>query len=61
LKTSYLNQPCQVAAVRLRLGKLPSVSGYPQLILRVGRATAPGVKSTRLPLEGVVRDRRHIG
>ena len=57
LKTSYLNQPCQVSNLRFRLSLFEGVKGNPQLILRFGRA--PAVAPTpRRALEDVVRDIR---
>ena len=36
ISASYLNQPIEVTALRQRLGHLVGLSGFPQLLLRMG-------------------------
>lgn len=45
---SYLNQPIEVTALRLKLAEASGVAGYPQVLLRVGRsAYNPGPSARR--------------
>ncbi len=49
---SYLNQPIEVDALRPQLRDVMGISGYPQLLLRIGRATLPSA-SARRPVQDV--------
>lgn len=51
--TSYLNQPIEVPDLRARLAKELSISGYPQLLLRLGRGF-PVSHSPRRPITDVL-------
>lgn len=51
---SYLNQPIEVAALRLKLAKIAGVSGFPQILLRVGRSAENPGPSMRRKLSDVI-------
>jgi hypothetical protein len=51
---SYLNQPVEVAALRPKLAKASGDLGYPQILLRVGRATDNPVPSARRDMSEVI-------
>lgn len=53
LAAGFVNQPCQVAALRPRLGALVPPGRTPQLVVRLGRASA-GPRSVRRPLDAVL-------
>lgn len=54
VSASYLNQPIEVAELRPRLRDLLGVTGFPQLLLRMGYG--PDLKPTpRRPLHDVIR------
>jgi len=50
---SYLNQPIEVPELRGRLADVLSISGYPQLVLRIGRGAA-AAHSPRRPIADVL-------
>lgn len=56
LNVSYLNQPCEVADLRTRLGLIDDVNGNPQLVLRLGYGTRVP-PTPRRPIEEVIVDR----
>ncbi len=56
LHVGYLNQPCQVADLRPRLAELIGTDHYPQVVLRIGRASAPDGVQRRRPTEEVLTD-----
>jgi hypothetical protein len=51
---SYLNQPIQVAALRLKLVEASGVAGYPQVLLRVGRSDENPEPSARRKVSDVI-------
>ncbi|WP_083101139.1 hypothetical protein [Pseudophaeobacter leonis] len=51
---SYLNQPIEVAELRLKLAKASGVAGYPQILLRVGRAADNPEPSPRRKVSDVI-------
>lgn len=53
---SSLNQPIEVAELRSRLRKAVVTAGYPQILLRMGRATAVPEPSERRELETILCD-----
>ena len=56
LASAWLNQPCEVAELRARLGRELALGGqYPQLLLRLGYA-APLPYAKRKPVEAVIRE-----
>lgn len=54
--SAYMNQPCEVPAVRARLAQALSITGYPQLILRYGLAE-PVHRASRMPVAEVLQHR----
>jgi hypothetical protein len=55
MQASYLNQPCQVAALRPRLRQLVPDGSMPQLVLRIGYPSDERIEPTpRRPLEAVL-------
>ena len=56
IASAWLNQPCEVAELRARLGRERALGGqYPQLLLRLGYA-APLPYAKRKPVEAVIRE-----
>lgn len=55
LHASFLNQPIEVTELRARLAALAGHSGFPQLLLRIGRGQ-PVKHTPRRPLEEVMID-----
>ena len=56
IASAWLNQPCEVAELRARLGRELALGGqYPQLLLRLGYA-APLPYAKRKPVEAVIRE-----
>lgn len=51
---SYLNQPIEVEALRPKLAAAAGASGYPQILLRVGRSSGAPEPSARRPVEDVI-------
>lgn len=51
---SYLNQPIEVAALRLKLAEASGVSGHPQVLLRVGRSADSPEPSARRMVSDVI-------
>lgn len=51
---SFLNQPCEVPLLRLRLRTLLDTDGWPQLVLRLGYATREPLPLPRRPVDEVV-------
>lgn len=51
---SYLNQPIEVAALRPKLAEASGVSGYPQILLRVGRSADTPEPSVRRHVSDVI-------
>jgi hypothetical protein len=51
---SFLNQPCEVPLLRLRLRTLLDTDGWPQLVLRLGYGTAEPRATPRRPVDEVV-------
>lgn len=51
---SYLNQPIEVAALRLKLAEASGVAGYPQILLRVGRSDDNPEPSARRKVSDVI-------
>lgn len=54
LQAGFLNQPCQVPALRPRLADLVGRPGTPQLVLRLGRPRKPSSATPRRPVAAVV-------
>jgi hypothetical protein len=55
LQASYLNQPCQVAELRPRLGALVPDGSVPQMVLRIGYPSLERLDATpRRPLDAVL-------
>lgn len=52
----YLNQPCQVGDLRLRLQALLPGHDFPQVVVRLGPAPAPKQPSPRRPVDDVMLD-----
>lgn len=52
--TSYLNQPIEVLALRPKLAEASGVSGYPQILLRVGRSADNPEPSARRHVSDVI-------
>lgn len=57
LQASYLNQPIQVASLRTRLREHLNLTGYPQVLLRIGFAATEPAPSPRRSLSEVVAPR----
>jgi nitroreductase len=55
LAASFLNQPIELGDSRSRVCAILEKCGYPQLVLRLGRPTAPAAATPRRPLEDVIR------
>jgi nitroreductase len=53
-QAGYLNQPCQVGALRPQLRDLVPAERWPQVVLRLGRPTEERVPAPRRPLEEVL-------
>jgi hypothetical protein len=53
-QASYLNQPCQVQALRPRLAALLPGQGVPQLVLRIGFPAERTEVAPRRPVDGVL-------
>jgi hypothetical protein len=51
---SYLNQPIEVAALRLKLAEASGVARYPQVLLRVGRSADSPAPSARRKVSDVI-------
>lgn len=56
LAASFLNQPVEVPALRVRLHEVLGKSGHPQLVLRLGYPLAEAQPTPRRPLGEVVRE-----
>jgi hypothetical protein len=56
LQSGYLNQPCQVPALRPQLQQAIGHLGFPQVLLRFGHGEPPRQLSPRRPLEAVLVD-----
>jgi hypothetical protein len=56
VQASHLNQPCQVAEVRPRLREVVGVSGFPQVVLRMGYPDGQVTRAPRRPVEAVLED-----
>lgn len=54
VQASYLNQPCQVAALRPRLRAALPGDGFPQLVLRLGHPAEPPPAAPRRPVDDVL-------
>jgi nitroreductase len=57
LQGSYLNQPVQVASLRERLRELLGLTGFPQIVLRLGFPKEELAASPRRDLDAVLEDR----
>lgn len=55
--SAYLNQPVETEALRPKLREAAGLSGYPQLLLRIGRAE-PIDPAVRRPVDEVLIDER---
>lgn len=53
VQAGFLNQPCQVPELRLRLQRLLGHDGVPQLLLRLGYPTDSGSQAPRRPAAAV--------
>lgn len=51
---SFLNQPCEVPLLRLRLREVLKTEGWPQLVLRLGYPHADPRPTPRRPLDEVI-------
>ena len=51
---SYLNQPIEIDTLRPKLAAATGVTGYPQILLRVGRSTNKIEPSVRRKLSDVI-------
>jgi len=56
LASAYMNQPCEIPAMRAQLARALGIAGHPQLILRYGQAE-PVHPASRLPVSQVLRPR----
>lgn len=56
MAASFLNQPVEVPALRVRLRELLGMAGHPQLVLRIGYPLAEVEATPRRPLPEVVRE-----
>ena len=56
VQASHLNQPCQVAELRPRLREVVGVSGFPQVVLRMGYPDGHVTRAPRRPVEAVLED-----
>jgi nitroreductase len=56
VQASHLNQPCQVAELRPRLREAVGVSGFPQVVLRMGYPDGQVTRAPRRPVEAVLED-----
>jgi nitroreductase len=56
LQAGFLNQPCQVPELRLRLRVLLHGDGAPQIVLRVGRPRRHARQTPRRVVDEVLRD-----
>jgi nitroreductase len=54
VQAGYLNQPCQVAALRPRLRELAGGEGEPQLVLRLGHSPGEPPRHRRRPVSDVL-------
>lgn len=54
IQASYLNQPCQVAALRPRLQEVLGIPGLPQVVLRMGYPAGQVKRAPRRPVETVL-------
>lgn len=54
VQAGFLNQPCQVPELRLRLRELLGHDGVPQLVLRLGYPTASDAGAPRRPVAAVI-------
>lgn len=54
LQVSFFNMPIQVPDVRTELRSMFSLSGWPQLLLRIGFSLTPPSPSPRRPLEEII-------
>lgn len=52
--SAYMNQPCELPAVRERLARTLGIAGHPQLVLRYGLAE-PVHPASRLPVSAVLQ------
>lgn len=52
--SAYMNQPCEVPAIREQLAQSLRIAGYPQLVIRFGLAESVHAAS-RLPVSQVLR------
>jgi hypothetical protein len=52
---SFLNQPIELPDFRGRVSQVLGKSGYPQLLLRLGRPTVDALATPRRPLSDVIR------
>lgn len=55
VQASYLNQPIQIASLRPRLGYVLSMSGFPQLLLRLGYQRTELSQTPRRKLDHVMQ------
>lgn len=55
-RASFLNQPIEVPQLRTALGTLAEHQGYPQILLRIGRARATAHHTPRRALDEVLLD-----
>lgn len=53
ISVGYLNQVVEILEMRIQLRKIAGISGYPQLLLRLGKAE-PENTSARRPLDEVI-------
>lgn len=54
LAGGYLNQPCQLPDLRLRLQEIASAPRFPQLLIRIGVPTEPVRPTPRRPIQEVL-------
>jgi hypothetical protein len=54
VQASHLNQPCQVAELRPRLREVVEVSGFPQVVLRMGYPDGQVTRAPRRPVEAAL-------
>jgi nitroreductase len=54
VQVGFLNQPCQVAELRPRLAQILGIPGFPQIVVRLGRASDADQLSPRRPVQDVL-------
>ena len=52
--SSYLNQPIETASLRPRLKQLTGVDGYPQILIRIGKAASTPPPTARRDISDVI-------